>query len=803
MSDSLDPGALAGPAAAAPPPANVSPLRGRAPAIVSADPYREENRPRMLEVYKQFKEEATDQRWVFERLWWRNLLYTAGRQWIYYDRRTGQWTDKRMARWVPRPVTNKVKDGADSLLSMFSAIQLAVNARPVGHDAANVATAELVDLIAPFIHAEHKMDATMRIADLWNIITGNAFLYVHWDKEAQDGEVVIPFEQCEACGFVASPAQIVEAKNVCPKCGTQRFKPAIGPDGQPIAETVRDGRGRTLALSPLEVVVPHIYQNFEYAPGCLRMQWRPKRYYEAFHRALVPKLPFGKSPSDHSLQLIQALSTHTDIQSRATYFGAGGTGITDGIAEYELHLKPTEEFPQGLWMRVAGDGSDPQIIESDTEKPGPLPFTTKNGEPLFTFIHMTYQPVPGRLLGSGAVDPTIQKQDQINQLDSMMQMIVQRVSNPIWLEPKGSDVQQFTGEPGIVVRYNALASGGAKPERIQGENIPSSLFQLRQQYLDDFEQAMGTYDVLKGTKPSGVEAFSALQLLVERQQSRFTTVFNSRGEAYRKWMSIALELERAFGPTERVINVARPNRGFSFRHFENASLQGAVDIHVEDGSQIPKTSLGRRASIEQANNLGMINATDPEQQYAVLGSLGLSDLMPSLDCNVKAALTQQDVFEEWAESPELQQQIPVLEQAVAQYQGAMQAYQAQAGPMAAAGLPMTAPPPTLPPLSPLTREPWHKASVHVIEHEKWANSDKAREMFEQFPVLKVFFTAHYEEDLQALQAEAMAAAGPAPGQGGGNAPGVGRALQQSNQESGSTADVPHGQGEGAQNAGPR
>ena len=62
MSDSLDPGALAGPAAAAPPPANVSPLRGRAPAIVSADPYREENRPRMLEVYKQFKEEATDQR---------------------------------------------------------------------------------------------------------------------------------------------------------------------------------------------------------------------------------------------------------------------------------------------------------------------------------------------------------------------------------------------------------------------------------------------------------------------------------------------------------------------------------------------------------------------------------------------------------------------------------------------------------------------------------------------------------------------------------------------------------------------
>lgn len=800
MSDILDPGAMPDRTPAAPP--VTAPLQGRSAAILPSNPYADTNRKRMLEVYKQFKEEATDQRWVFERLWWRNLLYTAGRQWIYYDRRTGQWTDKRMARWVPRPVTNKVKDGVDSLLSMFSAVQLAVNARPVGHDAGNVATAELVDLIAPFIHAEHKMDATMRVADLWNIITGNAFLYVHWDKEAQDGEVVIPFEQCEACGFVASPAQIVDAKNVCPKCGQQKFKAAVGPDGQPVVETVRDGRGRTLALSPLEVVVPHIYQSFEHVPGCLRMQWRPKRYYEAFHKSLVPTLPFGKSPSDHSLQLIQALSTHTDIQSRATYFGAGGTGITEGCAEYELHLKPTEEFPEGLWLRVAGDGPDPIILESDTERPGPLPFKTKQGDPLFTFIHLSYQPVPGRLLGSAAVDPTIQKQDQINQLDSMMQMIVQRVSNPIWLEPKGSDVQQFTGEPGIVVRYNALASGGAKPERIQGENIPASLFQLRQQYLEDFEQAMGTYDVLKGSKPAGVEAFSALQLLVERQQSRFTTVFNSRGEAYRKWMSIALELERTFGPTERIINVARPNRGFSFRHFENASLQGAVEIHVEDGSQIPKTSLGRRAAIEQANNLGMINAQDPEQQYAVLGSLGLSDLMPSLDSNVKAALTQQDAFEAWAESPELQAQIPMLEQAVAQHQQAMMAYQAQAGPMAAAGLPMTAPPPVLPALSPLEREPWHKATVHVIEHEKWANSDKAREMFEQYPVLKVFFTAHYEADLQAMQAEAMAAAGP-PTPTAGNAPGVGRALEQSNTESGSTADVPSGNGEGAQNAGPR
>jgi hypothetical protein len=176
--------------------------------------------------------------------------------------------------------------------------------------------------------------------------------------------------------------------------------------------------------------------------------------------------------------------------------------------------------------------------------------------------------------------------------------------------------------------------------------------------------------------------------------------------------------------------------------------------------------------------------------------------MPSLDYNVKAALTQQDAFEEWAESPEAQAQFPMIEQAIAQFQQQQAQFQEQANAFAGAGLPMTAPPPVLPPMSPLTRDLWHKAGVHVIEHEKWANADKARELFAVNPIIKTLFTFHYQEDLAAQQADAMAAAGPAPG-GPGQAPGVGRALQQSNQESGSTADVPSGQGEGAQNAGPR
>src|SRR6185369_7077774 len=113
----------------------------------------------------------------------------------------------------------------------------------------------------------------------------------------------------------------------------------------------------------------------------------------------------------------------------------------------------------------------------------------------------------------------------------------------------------------------------------------------------------GTNDVLKGAKPSGVSAFSAMQLLVERAQSRFGPVLSDRGDCYRQWLTMALEIERQFGQPERIFASMGANRRWTFQSFKNADIQGSVEILIEDGSQAPKTNLGKRAAMEQLNNL--------------------------------------------------------------------------------------------------------------------------------------------------------------------------------------------------------
>jgi hypothetical protein len=507
----------------------------------------------------------------------------------------------------------------------------------------------------------------------------------------------------------------------------------------------------------------------------IRQRWREKRYYEDNYPELAPKLKFDKAPTQRSLHLFKSLASQSDLMQAPFVAGGGGRSESEGMTEYEYWEQPSKAFPLGLFFRVAGD-SNPMLIEDPEQgSPGPIPTQTKQGKPIWPWIHAGYEPFGGRLWATGALDPLIQKQDMLNQLDSMILLIIMRMANPVWLEPKGAEVEKFDGQPGLIIKYNLIGtSGQGKPERIEGMGPPTALFTVRDQYLRDIEELAGTFDIIKGQKPSGVEAFSALQLLVERSQSRFTTSLNERGEAYRQWYAIALELERTYGPTDRAHAVLGPNKTWAIRHFNNANLQGQVSVKVEDGSNVPKTSLGKRAAIEQANNLRMIDPADPDMRRSIFTTFGLTELLPALDSSVQAALREQDLFEKWAD----------------------------------AGGEATGTPP------PLTVRPWDAGldgqgiSVRINELRKWANSDRMQQRLTEHPELVDMLGWYYEMLVQtfmmgpggAAMGGGAGAPGGAPGAPAGGplgAPGLGQAMVNSNRESGGTGNVPNNSGEDA------
>lgn len=735
---------------------------------------------KLLELFNPLRKEATEYRWVWEREWLRDLFYVINRQWITFHPMKREWIDKRLNKWIPRPVTNKIAETLQAIRTNLGAINLGVTARPAGDSTESIAAAEIADQMAPMIHEEHMMDQVMREADGWLITTGNACLQTSWDRDVRFNKVFVPHEQCIACGAIAPPQAVVDAGHHCPTCGSgslQKAMGAPGPDGkpQPIGETVAFGKGKTTALSPFEYALPPNVVRFDELPYIIRMRWRDKKWFEANRPDLMTKLVFQKSPTERSLQIFKSLALTNDIGTgtQFSYLGAAGFAHTEGITEYELWMRPTPDYPDGLLMRAAGD-AEPVLLDSPEENiPGPLPYKDVEGNYVWPFAHAQYEQVGGRLYGRSAISPLIQKQDQLNQLDSLIQLSVQRMANPVWVIPENAGIENLTGEPGQIIKWNVLAAGGngnGKPERIPGMPIDASLMELRAQIIADIEDLSGARDIIKGQKPAGVEAFSALQLLVERSQSRFTSVFQARGEMYRKWYSIALELERQFGPQERVWAVIGQNRGYTFKHFENAQLQSSVNIMMEDGSNMPKTALGKRAAIEQANQLGLLNPADPDQKYALLENFGLSDLVPSLNHHVQAALTIQDSFEKWVDAPQ--------------------------GP------------------SPLVIKVWFDPQIHWVERIKWLNTDKMREVIIEKPQVEAIINLHLQQLMMMLNPAGQAIGHdgqPLPNQPKGGtqqqgqppqASGGGQALANSNSHSTTTKTVPHGQAQGP-NQGPQ
>lgn len=699
----------------------------------------------LLSMWERWKRECFDQRWIFERQWMRNVWYILNRQWIYFDGKRGQWQDIRLAKWIPRPVTNYLKDAVQAVRANLAAINYGANARPLGDDPINVITAGVADDYAPVLHEDHEMDSVMNEFDFWALVTGNAMLHTCVERDMKHGVVNVDYEQCTACGKEYPSNEIADAKQMCPGCGAPGpFTPALDELGQPKVVQEPMPKGVAMALSPFEFAFPLVYENFKKSPIVVRLRWRDKTYYEQTPglEQYAKTLSFSKSPQERTMQIFKTLPFQNDMGNAASLFSSGGANTeSEGIVEYDIWVKPCKDFPQGQVIRVAGD-RNPVIIHQDDEAlPGPLPYTDAKGTPLWPWEHARYESVGGRALGSSLIDPGIAIQNTINQIDSHALMIIGRMANPVWLEPKGAEVEKFTGEPGLVVKWNPLVAGGnAKPERIPGEGINQTIMGFREMKKAELEEILGTNDLLKGQKPAGVEAFAALNLLVERGQAKHASYYKERGTAYKGWFKCALEIEREFGPESRTRAIMSPTKEWAFETFKRADLSGAVEIIIEDGTLTPKTSLGERAAIEHLRQLGLLNPTDTDQVMAIYEKFGQSRLLPGLDAQVKEAWMVMDRFEKLLGGD--QALLGAFQQKAA---AAMQQGQA----MAATG---QVPPP---PPSPLVYKRWYSPQVHRQELIKWCLSDRGRNTFEKFPQAEPIVDAYLAQIDMALMAAQM------------------------------------------------
>jgi hypothetical protein len=376
---------------------------------------------------------------------------------------------------------------------------------------------------------------------------------------------------------------------------------------------------------------------------------------------------------------------------------------------------PSEKYPEGLDAVCTMDSI---CLES-----GPSPFfeETKNGKQYYCpLVKFGYNMVPGRLYSKTPMYDIIPKQDQLNRLESLLELASMKGTHNNWIIPNGSSISNIAGEPSQVIRWTPTGTGGAKPEIVTVAPFHAAMLELKKGYEADFEEIAGTFDAMKGNTPRGVSAGYAIQLLTERSYGRFVSVFANWEAGWVQLYTILIKLFRTYATEERMRKIKGATGGWEIQAFKGSDLKGSVDIRIEGGSARPRSKLAEQAMVEAMAKIGVINPADPQQGYEIAKMFGMTNILGANDEDVRYASGEWQALLDWQVPADPTTGEPVLD-------------------------PMS--PMPFPEGGPKVEPLFDNHLVHIMEHRKPSRTEQYR-MLE--PWKKLYWQNHLLDHLMAM-----------------------------------------------------
>lgn len=585
-------------------------------------------------LVKQIRERLTRRRWLTERNWWGNILFHLGIQWITYDNGAQRWRQRKLSPSVPTPITNLFRATLDTVKSALAQHAPRFIGTPERDTPSAIAGAQSADENLDIILAEGKFEKAKRRNLDWLTLTGNGIIEIVWDDSPETGEVPIPYDVCSNCGKSYPPGTINADLPQCPECGSPFLT-----ESETEAIMVPRGSIRFDTKSPFETFIDPVIEELEDQPHVM--------FIESYTTEQV-EMQWGKTvPSDSG-----NLTTSGFLRQSAGSIATPGIGIPFSamsamdrehrVTVIRLFSKRNKAYPKGCYIVLTSSGHE---LEKHSEFPWKRKGTEKKYYPFTLFRFGT---VGGRAWGYTPADDLLPKQYQLNKAESLFTLIMTRMANPVWLIPTNTNPTRITGEIGIQIEYTPV--GQAAPQRIPGAEAPQSLVTYITDIRRSFDELSGAFDAVRGRSMGSRTPVGTVQTLSDRGFGRWATVFGNLEEGYEDMARKALEVWRQNAKTPRVRAIRNLLGGWSFNEFMGADWDEGVDISVEAGSSRPRTQQQKLQTYVQLAQYGFIDIKDQSQVIKILQDVGLSNLLPGVQEDTKAAYAENANFMLWARS---------------------------------------------------------------------------------------------------------------------------------------------------------
>jgi hypothetical protein len=587
--------------------------------------------------------------------WEKNALMLSGNQWLVYQgnqQTGGSWVKLQPTpqnEYIPRPVTNYLFDAYQTLKSYMLKNKPRSTVRPNTQTQQDKTAAKIAELVLETNYERLRESYNYEYAASCLITYGTVFKKDYWDSSFLSLARIPRMEQQP----VTDPA-------TGQPTGDMQEVQAVDPaTGQPIFDEIPLGDVNTCIVEPFRIALDPVAVNLHEARWIMEYSIRPLTWIvENYNKEdegytnLASEVKEEKSLSS-SLRRFFNLKTSSGVRGSSsmglTSSGGSDQMIDSAAVVKEYYERPTQKYPKGRLIVVANG----VLLYS-----GESPYRGPDQGDWHPYSECRWEVIPDRFWGKSPFDDATEIQKQINSIDSVITLTRKTVAVPQKMRPKGS-IQNgvWTGQPGQEIEY-IPGPNGEKPETIQPSGVHDQVFKEREQKVLDLKNITGAVDILKGDRPPGVTAASALALLFEVGTGKLFPILDrwkyfieSSGKK-----QLRLVANKYREPRPQFINMLTSrNKELTkdqIERFIGEDLYDNCNVIIEAASSIPRLKAAEHALLLELASQGILNLDNPANRQEFLSRFGINGFDADYSKDVERARWENDVMDASATNPD-------------------------------------------------------------------------------------------------------------------------------------------------------
>lgn len=495
-------------------------------------------------------------RQVKERVWYTNMSFTLGHQWIETVGKAlpnsvaGKMITKKSPRYLNRRTANRIRAFVRADHSKFLSTLPVFEAIPASGEDEDTASAQAAEQVLESYVSRRLLRREYAKAEYWKIITGVGFMKEWWDPTIID--------------------------------------PHSGQPGDIVYKSI----------TPFHLFVPDLRENeLDDQPYVIHAQVKNIEWVKQYYAA---ELEGNKlEPS--------TVSANTLLDEAYLNLSNSPRSDLDSVVIYEMWVRPGQNplLPNGGWLVIVENTLVALRQEGLPYAHGQYPYTKFD----YLFNDAFYADSP-------LVD-LIPLQMEYNDWRTDISLAAKRMGRPQLLYQKGSlDPNKLTNEPGLAIPYN---QGFQPPTQIQPAPLPEYVMTIPDRVLQDFEDISGQHEVSRGDAPPGVTAGTAISFLQEKDDQYLTPQYQNIEDGFQRIAIQTLSLFQQYVDVARAVKVVGRDQSFDTVTLSGADIAGGTDVRVEPGSSIGQSMAAKRATIMDMFGMGIIQDPNQALQMLEIG----------------------------------------------------------------------------------------------------------------------------------------------------------------------------------------